>query len=290
MNMKYSITLASFRKIEQIEETLSKLAKQGYDAVEMFGEPEGVDIQKLKDAFGMYDMPVCGITGMWGRVSEEGLKRRLLSSEQTLVQSSIKYVHDCVKMCSLLGGEEMNICLFADELPSFDKTHSVFAQDEKERLARRAVPILAELCRFASDHGIKLVLEPLNRYSTPHCSTSKDALAIVRQVNSDSLGILLDTFHMNIEEDSFEDAIRTVGGYLKHTHFADNNRKMPGFGHIDFSNIVRCLRETGYSGYVSFEPNIADENYAHATKAGLDFVKALSHAGLHEKFRPTSLA
>ncbi|MEW6604515.1 MAG: TIM barrel protein, partial [Thermoproteota archaeon] len=189
--MKYSITLASFRKIEPIEETLSKLAGQGYDAVEMFGEPKAVDIQKLKDVLGVYGMPVCGITGMWGRVSDEGWKRRLLSSDQTLVQNSIKYVHDCVKMCNLLDGEEMNICLFADELSSFDRTHSVLAQDEKERLARRAVPILTELCRFASDRGVKLVLEPLNRYSTPHCSTAKDALAIVRRVNSDSLGILL---------------------------------------------------------------------------------------------------
>lgn len=287
---KYSITLASFRKIEPIEETLPKLARQGYDAVEMFGEPEGVEVQKLKDVLGMYDMPVCGITGMWGRVSEEGWKRRLLSSNQTLVQSSINYVHDCIKMCNLLGGEEMNVCLFADDLPSFDRTHGVLALDEKERLARRAVPILTELCRFASDHGVKLVLEPLNRYSTPHCSTAKDALAIVRDVNSDSLGILLDTFHMNIEEDSFEDAIRTADGYLKHTHFADNNRKMPGFGHIDFSTIIRCLRENSYGGYVSFEPNIANENYEHVTKAGLDLVKTLSHTDLHEKFRPTSIA
>jgi len=274
--MKYSISLASFRKIEPIESTLSKLARQGYDAVEMFGEPKEVDIQKLRDVLGMYGMPVCGITGMWGRSSGEGWKRKILSSDQALVQSSIEYVHDCVKLCNLLDGEEMNICLFADESSSFfDRTHNVFSQNEKERLARKAVTILAMLSKFASDYGVKLVLEPLNRYSTPHCSTAKDALAIVRQVNSDSLGMLLDTFHMNIEEDSFEDAIRTAGTYLKHMHFADNNRKMPGFGHIDFATIVQCLQETCYNGYISFEPNIADGDYEHATKSGLDFVRAL---------------
>ncbi|MEP0825852.1 MAG: sugar phosphate isomerase/epimerase [Nitrososphaera sp.] len=276
---KYSISLASFRKIEPIESTLSKLTLQGFDAVEMFGEPKEVDVRKLEDVLGMFGMPVCGITGMWGRSSEEGWKRKLLSSDEGLVQSSIQYVHDCVKLCNLLDGEEMNICLFADDSSSFfDRTHNVFSQNDKERLARKAVPVLADLSKFASDYGVKLVLEPLNRYSTPHCSTAKDALAIVRQVNHDSLGMLLDTFHMNIEEDSFEDAIRTAGEYLKHMHFADNNRKMPGFGHIDFATIIRCLQETCYDGYISFEPNIGDRGYEHATKSGLDFIRDLMDA------------
>jgi sugar phosphate isomerase/epimerase len=278
--MKYSITLASFRKIEAIEETLSKLDGQGYDAVEMFGEPQEVDVAKLKDVFGAYGIPVCGITGMWGQAGKDGWKRKVLSSDHSLARASKKYVQDCIKMCNSLGGKEMNVCLFADEVPGFDRTHNILAQNEKDQLAGKAVPILAELCRFAADHGVKLVLEPLNRYSTPYCSTAKDAAAIVRQVNSDSLGMLLDTFHMNIEEDSFEDAIQTAGQLLGHTHFADNNRKMPGSAHIDFVPIMRCLQEIGYNGYVSFEPNIADRNYKRATKAGLDFVKSkvtLSH-------------
>ncbi len=274
--MKYSITLASFRKIEPIEETLSKLDGQGYDAVEMFGEPQDVDVAKLEDVFSAYHIPVCGITGMWGRTGKDGWKRKLLSSDQSLVQDSKKYVQDCIKMCNSLGGEEMNVCLFADELPGFDRTHSVLTQNEKEQFGRKAVTILAELCRFAADHGVKLVLEPLNRYSTPYCSTSKDAAAIVKQVNSDSFGILLDTFHMNIEEDSFEDAISAAGRLLKHTHFADNNRKMPGSAHLDFATIIKSLREIAYGGYVSFEPNIADRNYKDSTKRGLDFIRALS--------------
>lgn len=281
--MKYSITLASFRKIEPIEETLSKLAGQGYDAVEMFGEPEAVDVAKLKDVFGTYLLPVCGITGMWGPAGKDGWKRKLLSTDQDLAQASKKYVQDCVKMCNSLGGEEVNICLFADELPGFDRTHSMLAQNEKERIARRAAQILAELCRFAVDHGVKLVLEPLNRYSTPYCSTAKDAVAIVKQVNSDSLGILLDTFHMNIEEDSFENAIRTAGRLLQHLHFADNNRRMPGFAHIDFRTVVKALKAIGYESYVSFEPNVPDKNYQSSTKSGLEFVKEIEKGILSQR-------
>jgi sugar phosphate isomerase/epimerase len=129
------------------------------------------------------------------------------------------------------------------------------------------------LCRKATNYDIKLLLEPLNRYSTPYCATAKDAIAIAQQV--DSLGVLLDTYHMNIEEDSFKDAIRSSRKFLRHLHFADNNRKMPGFAHIDFSTIVKSLNEIGYDDFISFEPNVADKNYQHATKYGLDFIKRI---------------
>jgi len=274
--MKYSITLASFRNLEPVGRTVARLAKTGLDALEMFGEPDAVDMVKLNDLLSTHRIPVCGITGMWGSINKDGWKRRLLSSDQKLVKISKKYVKDCVRMCNLLGGREMNICLFSDDKPLFDPTHSVVSRQHKEKMARRAAPMLSELCRFAADHGVQLTLEPLNRYSTPYCSTVRDALEIVRLVNSDSMGLLLDTFHMNIEEDSFEDAIQRTGRVLKHMHFADNNRKMPGFGHIDFRTIMRSLRKASYNGYVSFEPNISRKNYEYDLKQSLEFVKSMN--------------
>ena len=271
--IKYAITLASFRKIEPIDQTLSTVANQGYDAIEMFGEPAEVDVKQLRDTFSSYSLPVCGLTGMWGSISPEGWKRKILSSDPVLVQASEQYVIDCVKMCNILEGEEINICLFADDVPGFDKTHRIIPAKDKELFAAKAIPIMNRLCTEASNYGVRLVLEPLNRYSTPYCATAKDAVAIASQV--DSLGILLDTFHMNIEEDSFRDAIDSSRQALLHMHFADNNRKMPGFAHIDFSTIVKSLKEISYTGYISFEPNIADKNYQYATKYGLDFVKTM---------------
>jgi D-psicose/D-tagatose/L-ribulose 3-epimerase len=271
--MKYAITLASFRKIEPIDNTLIVIARQGYDAIEMFGEPSEVDAKKLLDSLNSYGLSVCGVTGMWGSISSDGWKRRLLSSDPMLVQASEQYVIDCLKLCNILGGHEMNVCLFADDMQGVDRTHRIISANEKELFAAKAIPIMNRLCRKAADYGIQLVLEPLNRYSTPYCATAKDAIALAQQV--DSLGILLDTFHMNIEEDLFKDAIQSSRKFLRHMHFADNNRKMPGFAHIDFSTIVKSLSEIGYQGYISFEPNIADKNYQHATKYGLDFVKRI---------------
>jgi D-psicose/D-tagatose/L-ribulose 3-epimerase len=271
--MKYAITLASFRNIEPVEDTLATLAKQGYRAMEMFGEPSEVDAKKLLDSLNSYGLSVCGVTGMWGSISSDGWKRRLLSSDPKLVQASEQYVIDCLKLCNTLGGHEMNVCLFADEIKGFDRTHRIISPNEKELFAAKAVPLMRLLCRRAADYGIQLVLEPLNRYSTPYCTTAKDAIAIAQHV--DSLGILLDTFHMNIEEDMFKDAIQSSSTLLRHMHFADNNRKMPGFAHIDFSTIIKSLNEIGYQDYISFEPNIADRSYEHETKYGLDFVKRI---------------
>jgi sugar phosphate isomerase/epimerase len=78
---------------------------------------------------------------------------------------------------------------------------------------------------------------------------------------------------MNIEEDSFKAAVEAAGGLLGHTHFADNNRKMPGLGHIDFRNIMKSLRKIGYKRYVSFEPNIFDKSYGDDLKTSLGFLK-----------------
>ncbi len=274
--MKYSITLASFRNVEPLEETLSKLAKSGLDAVEMYGEPGAVKIGKVKETLSSFRMPVCGVTGMWGNVSRDGWKRKILSSDPALVRASKKYVRDCARMRAELGGDVMNVCLFADELKKFDGTHCVPSEDKKERMARRAAPILSELCKFAADNGVRLVLEPLNRYSTPFCTNARDAIRIVDLVGDDSLGILLDTFHMNIEEDSFEVAVESVGGLLEHTHFADNNRKMPGFGHIDFHSIMKSLKKIDYKRYVSFEPNILDASYDDDLETSLKFIRNLA--------------
>jgi D-psicose/D-tagatose/L-ribulose 3-epimerase len=271
--MRYAITLASFRNIEPVGDTLATLAKQGYHAMEMFGEPSEIDAKKLLDSLNSYGLSICGVTGMWGSISTDGWKRRLLSSDPKLVQASEQYVTDCLKLCNTLGGHEMNVCLFADERNGVDRTHRIVSPNEKELFAAKAVPIMRLLCTKAADYGVQLVLEPLNRYSTPYCATAKDAIAIAQHV--DSLGILLDTFHMNIEEDMFRDAIQSSSTLLRHMHFADNNRKMPGFAHIDFSTVIESLNEIGYDGFISFEPNIADRNYQHATKYGLDFVKRI---------------
>jgi sugar phosphate isomerase/epimerase len=274
--MKYAVTLASFRDIEPVEQTLQKIAGLGFDALEMYGEPEKTDIKGLQELLGSYSISVCGVTGMWGSASNDGHKRKLLSSDATVQRHAADYVIKCMQMCQSLGGSHLNVCLFADDSLSFyDKTHRVIPAEKKKAAQDLAVPVLRELARVAADYSIRLVLEPLNRYSTPFCCTAHDAMAVARRIDHENLAIMLDTFHMNVEEDSFEHTISSAKGMLKHMHFADNNRKMPGYGHIDFEVITGALAKIGYSEYVTFEPTLQDENYKVPLKNGLQFVKGL---------------
>lgn len=276
MKLKYAITLSSFCHIEPIERTLERLQGQGYDAVEMFGEPQKMGMKKLRDIFDSFNFHVCGITGMWGSISEDSWKRRILSADRSITKHTEEYVMDCIKMCQSLGGNEMNICLFADsDMATFDRNHRTLSSDKKEGVIQKAIPLLNTLSKFAKDYGVHILVEPLNRYNTPFCSSAKDAFVIANKVNHDNFGLLLDTFHMNIEEDSFEDSILKSRKLLRHMHLADNNRKMPGYAHINFQSIMRSLFSIGYNGYASFEPNVNDKDYENFTMRGLEFIKSL---------------
>ncbi len=277
MGFRYAVTLASFKDVEPVGQTLQKISALGYDSVEMYGEPDRTDTNRLLELSGSCGVSVCGVTGVWGSTSEDAWKRKLLSSDASVQKHAADYVKKCVQMCSALGGGHLNVCLFADDSLSFyDRTHRVIPAERKKKAQDSAVPVLLELARFAADHGVTLVLEPLNRYSTPYCCTAQDAAYVAGRVNQESLRIMLDTFHMNIEEDSFEHTISGVKNMLRHMHFADNNRKMPGYGHIDFKAIVGALAKIKYSWYVTFEPAIPDGNYGEPLKNGLQFIKSLA--------------
>uniref|UniRef100_A0A7C4H8G6 Sugar phosphate isomerase/epimerase n=1 Tax=Thermofilum pendens TaxID=2269 RepID=A0A7C4H8G6_THEPE len=112
---------------------------------------------------------------------------------------------------------------------------------------------LQDLCRYAALTGVKIFLEPLNRYESKLVNTVAEGLAVIEEVGCENLLLLLDTFHMNIEERVIEDSIRLAGGKIGHFHIADSNRLAPGLGHLDFAGILHALSDTGYAGYVSAE-------------------------------------
>jgi sugar phosphate isomerase/epimerase len=105
----------------------------------------------------------------------------------------------------------------------------------------------------AAPMGVRYALEPLNRYETDLIHTVADGLALIERVGAANFGLLLDTFHANIEEPSIEESIRAAAGRTFHFHVADSNRWYPGAGHLDFRAILDTLFATGYTGFVSGE-------------------------------------
>ena len=276
MSWEYSITLSSFKNLEPIQVTLEKLKNQGFSTVEVYGEPDFIDVKNLMDQFDSYSIKVSGVTGMWGLSSADNKSRNLVTTDSRLRLAAQNYVKKCVTLCHDLGGKTFNICLFSDEPLISDGNHKFLPVEMKRKLISSLVRPLRELAEYASDCGIDLVIEPLNRYSTPICTSSEDAKYIVNQLNHENMGIMLDTFHMNIEEDSIYETIVDTGSLLRHIHVSDNNRKMPGFAHIDFDEVVRALKKIKYSKFITFEPTIQNTNYENDLKTGLNHFTSLS--------------
>lgn len=112
---------------------------------------------------------------------------------------------------------------------------------------------LTECTTAAAEAGVRLAMEPINRYETDLIHSVSDGLDLIQRVGADNLGLLLDTFHMNIEEAVIEDSIRICGDRIFHFHVADSNRRHPGAGHLNFKSIIEALLSTGYSGFISGE-------------------------------------
>lgn len=282
--MKYSITLSSFSQIDEaLEESLRRLVAQGYDAIEVLGVPRKSFIEKIKATLDTFDLAVSGISGMWGttgKIEGSRLRTNLISTNPSFAKSGLEYAKHCLEMCRLVDGKQVNVCLTSDyqSISTYQLTHGFKLGSEKRHiLESRIIPMLTELTRIAKDNDVKLLLEPLNRYCSQFCNTAKEAVDIARRVNHDSFGILLDTYHMNIEESSIESAIQNSGEWLRHTHFADNNRKMPGYGHIEFDSIVKSLKKVGHDEYICFEPNLSLADFKDATKRGLDLIKRIEY-------------
>jgi sugar phosphate isomerase/epimerase len=276
MSWIHSITLSSFMNLEPIQVTLENLKNHGIDTVEVYGEPDLIDVKNLMQQFDSFSIDVSGITGMWGLSSANNKSRNLVTADNNSGIAAQNYVKKCIALCHQLGGKTFNICLFSDKPLISDGNHRFLPVDKKRKLISSLVHPFRELAEYASDYDINLVIEPLNRYSTPICTNSEDAKYIVNQVNHENLGIMLDTFHMNIEEDSICDTIVASSSLLKHVHVSDSNRKMPGFAHLDFDAVVRGLKKIKYSKYITFEPTIESTDYEIDLKAGLEYFISLS--------------
>jgi sugar phosphate isomerase/epimerase len=115
------------------------------------------------------------------------------------------------------------------------------------------IELLKESGDMADQVGVKIAIEPLNRFESTIIHNISEALTLAQLVNRKSVGVVYDTFHTNLEEDSFTKPILLASERLAAVHVSDCNRKIPGRGHIDFRPIFDALKKVGYEGYVTLE-------------------------------------
>ena len=121
-------------------------------------------------------------------------------------------------------------------------------------------------------HGVTVAIEPLNRFETFFLNTAADAAKLSKEINHPNVGVLFDTFHANIEEKNIGDGYRTVGRHLKHVHTCENDRGIPGSGHVGWKSVFQALADVGYDGWLTIEAfGTALPALAAATKVWRDF-------------------
>ncbi|HEY7305092.1 MAG TPA: sugar phosphate isomerase/epimerase family protein [Bryobacteraceae bacterium] len=118
---------------------------------------------------------------------------------------------------------------------------------------KRAVECYQQLGPSLEKFGVTLAIEPLNRYETYFLNTAADAVQLCREIGHPKIGILFDTYHANIEEKNVATAIHEAGSHLRHFHSCENDRGVPGSGHIDWAGVFRALRQAQYDGWLTIE-------------------------------------
>jgi sugar phosphate isomerase/epimerase len=224
-----------------LEENLQLIASLGHDGVELaIRDPRLLDMDALKKSItgSGLSVPAIGTGQAWG---EEGLS--FTDPDPIIRQLAIERIQSHLPAAQRFGAVLIIGLIRGLVKPG---VQAVQAMDW-------LVDALQQCCRAAQAVGVKLALEPINRYETTLINSTSQGLDLIQRVGAENFGLLLDTFHMNIEEPNIEAGIRACGRRIFHFHVADSNRWYPGAGHLDFKSILATLRGTGYQGWVSGE-------------------------------------
>jgi sugar phosphate isomerase/epimerase len=220
---------------------VAKIAGWGYDGVELaIRDPKLVDADELLGVVSAHglEIPAIGTGQAWG---EEGLS--YTDPDPEIRAAAIQRTQSHIPFASQTGAVLIIGLLRGVLKPGVEQAQAM----------DWLVDALRQCCAAARPHGVRVALEPINRYETTLINDVAQGLELIERVGADNMGLLLDTFHMNIEEAVIEEGIRACGERIFHFHVADSNRWYPGAGHLDFKSILDALFGAGYRGFVSGE-------------------------------------
>jgi D-psicose/D-tagatose/L-ribulose 3-epimerase len=219
---------------------LPQLKAGGFDGVEvpLFRPAEfaTADIAKGLAENGL-ECTICSVlTGGLSIISEDAAVRR-----QTRV-----HMEECVKTAAEVGAKIMAGPLYSPVgyLPGRRRTADEW---------KWAVDCYQSLGPVLTQYGVTIAVEPLNRFETYFLNTAQDAAALCDQIGHPNVGVLFDTFHANIEEKDIAQGYRTVGRHLKHVHACENDRGIPGTGHVEWKSVFQALHDLKYDGWLTIE-------------------------------------
>ncbi|MGD1894289.1 MAG: sugar phosphate isomerase/epimerase family protein [Cyclobacteriaceae bacterium] len=219
-----------------------KIKAMGYDAVEIPVEyPELIDGAKVKAVLHEHNLTpiVCAAFGP---------TRDLTHDDPAIHQACFDYIERCFALCN-----QWEATFVAGPMYSAVGKARMLPDEQRKVEWNRAVENLRKACQMAQQSGAQIALEPLNRFETDLVNTASDVRRLVDNINHPAAGVLLDGFHMGIEEPDVEQAILTVGDKLIHVQVSENYRGTPGTGQFRWDDLRRGLQRENYQGSVSIE-------------------------------------
>lgn len=245
---KYSITISDYSSMKapvllngMISDCIEKAKEIGYDAVEMhYSHPSLIDIDEAEKSLARTKLQVTGIaTGLTYAMH----KLSFIDDSKEIRKAAVARVNEYVDVAEKIGGAVIIGCVRGNIPENADKTTYL----------DRLKDALLNITEYAGAKGVMVVLEAINRYENNFLNTGRETIGFINSVGMPNLKLLLDTFHMNIEEKDLCKCITESKDYLGYMHFADSNRGYVGDGHINYGLIFKELSEIGYNGAISAE-------------------------------------
>lgn len=225
-----------------INELFPKVVGMGFDTVEVaLEDPKLVDSKILKKALADYNLNVV-ICGAFGPT------RDLTHDDPAVHAQCFSYIDQCLDHCAIL-----ETGFFAGPMYSAVGKARMVSADQRKREWSLAVKNLHKVCEMADRRGIKIALEPLNRFESDLVNTAEDAIRLIRDIKHPAAKIMLDSFHMSIEERDIEKAIIACGKDLIHMQVSENYRGTPGTGQTNWAAYKKGLEAINYKGTISIE-------------------------------------
>ena len=224
---------------------INKVADIGYDILEFQAQPllEMTD-DEMREIKGVADDRELELTYSLGLDPAFDVS----SADENIRRRGIEYLKRIVEKVGFMDGKIISGVSYAGwGTPTY-------IIDNKTDLVNRSIESMREIVKTAEDYDVTYCVEAVNRFESAVINTAQEALNYIACVESKNIGVLLDTYHMNIEENSIGDAIRLVGDKLVNFHTGENNRSAPGRGHINWNEIFKALSDISYHGRIVSEP------------------------------------
>lgn len=248
------------------DSTLPELARRardwGFDIIELpLENADDLDADRTTD--------LLAELGLGGTVCVAmSPERTLIGDDKETLTSTQAYLRACIDLSARVGNVVPGGPVVGG--PIYAPVGQAWRASPEERTAflGRLVEGLRPVADYAGEHGVRLAIEPLNRFETSVLNTFEQALEVVDRVDNPACGVLADTFHMNIEEQSPVEAVRTARTHLVHVQACANDRGAPGADHIDWAGFAGALSEIGYGGAVCIE-SFTPDNHSIARAASI---------------------